>query len=57
MKKGEDRLGSGGKRKEGDLEKYVEKFKRKLEYYIDFLYKKYKEVVLFIFLYSKICIV
>lgn len=45
LKKGEDRLGSGGKRKEGDLEKYVEKFKRKLEYYIDFLYKKYKEVV------------
>lgn len=56
LKKGEDRPGSGGKRKEGDSEKHAEKSKRKLEHHTDSPHKKHKEVDLFILLHSKICI-
>lgn len=45
LKKGEDRPGSGGKRKEGDSEKHAEKSKRKLEHHTDSPHKKHKEVV------------
>lgn len=54
LKKGEDRPGSGGKRKEGDSEKHGEKSKRKLEHHTDFPHKKHKEVVQFILFHSKI---
>lgn len=56
LKKGEDRPGSGGKRKEGDSEKHAEKSKRKLEHHTDSPHKKHREVDLFILLHSKICI-
>lgn len=45
LKKGEDRPGSAGKRKEGDSEKHAEKPKRKLEHHTDSPHKKHKEVV------------